>query len=161
MKNGEERQYADEVVLGVIASSGARSLIVGRRALIILGLPVMTGDYDLWVHTDDIEKLNAAFDALDHIPNKSAEQARATGRYIIENGERIDVLVARFATTKDGVRLSFDDAWSRRQPIEIAPALTVALPSIQDLITTKLWSARPKDLADKQLLEALARKQQP
>lgn len=155
VKNDE---YDDEDVLGAIASSGARVLIIGRRALIILGLPVMTNDYDLWIHIDDIERLNAAFGPLDHFPSKAPEAARQTGRYVLENGERIDVLVARFASTKDGAtRLSFDEAWERRQEVEVNPGVSIALPSIADLITTKRWSARQKDIADIQLLEALRR----
>jgi hypothetical protein len=32
-----------------IAQSGARALLIGRRALVALGLPVLTADYDcLW-----------------------------------------------------------------------------------------------------------------
>jgi hypothetical protein len=36
-----------------LSRSGARVLLIGRRALIALGLPVLTADYDLWVHIDD------------------------------------------------------------------------------------------------------------
>lgn len=157
MKNDE---YDDADVLGALAASGARALIIGRKALIILGLPVMTNDYDLWIHIDDIEKLNEAFARLDHFPSKTPDAARQTGRYVLENGERIDVLVARFASTKDGTtRLDFDVAWSRRQFVEIATGLSVALPSVSDLITTKRWSARQKDIGDIQLLETLLREE--
>ena len=49
----------DEVVFfSAIEKSGARTLLIGRRALILLGIPVLTADYDLWVHIDDIESLN-------------------------------------------------------------------------------------------------------
>jgi hypothetical protein len=33
-----------------IAASGARALLIGRRALIALGLPLLTGDYGFWIH---------------------------------------------------------------------------------------------------------------
>jgi hypothetical protein len=154
----ENNEYEDADVLGALAASGTRALVIGRKALIILGLPVMTNDYDLWVHIDDIEKLNEAFAPLDHFPSKSPADARKSGRYLLENGERIDVLVARFASTKDGTtRLDFDAAWRRRQMVEVGPGITVALPSITDLIITKRWSARQKDLGDIQLLETLLR----
>jgi hypothetical protein len=29
--------------------SGARALLIGRRALVLLGLPVLTADYDFWL----------------------------------------------------------------------------------------------------------------
>lgn len=153
----ENTEHDDEEILGAVASSGARVLIIGRKALIILGLPVMTNDYDFWVHIDDIEKLNAAFFPLDHVPNKTPDAARKTGRYVLENGEHIDVMVARAASTRDGTRLDFDEAWGRRQVLEAGAGITVALPSIADLIITKMWSARAKDIGDIQLLETLRR----
>lgn len=42
-----------------IAASGARAVLIGRRALIALGLPVLTRDYDFWIAADDAERLNA------------------------------------------------------------------------------------------------------
>ena len=30
--------------------SGARAVLIGRRALVAYGLPVLTADYDLWLH---------------------------------------------------------------------------------------------------------------
>jgi hypothetical protein len=39
-----------------ISESGARALLIGRRALVVLGLPVLTADYDFWVHGDDAGK---------------------------------------------------------------------------------------------------------
>ena len=42
-----------------IGESGARALLIGRRALVALGLPVLTADYDFWVHPEDIALFNA------------------------------------------------------------------------------------------------------
>lgn len=42
----------------------------------------MASDYDLWVHFDDVETLNAAMAALDLEPNHPAPEARARGRYV-------------------------------------------------------------------------------
>jgi hypothetical protein len=55
-----------------------------------------------------------------------------------------------------GEKLSFDDAWLRRQTVRCGTA-DVALPSIDDLITTKRRSMREKDVVDIQLIEALRR----
>jgi hypothetical protein len=38
----------------------ARVLLIRRKAMVLLGLPVATYDYDRWIHFDDIEKLNDA-----------------------------------------------------------------------------------------------------
>jgi hypothetical protein len=141
---------------GAIAASGARVLLIGRRAMIALGLPVATYDYDLWVHIDDIERLNGALAQLDHHPNRTPAEARVRGRYVLENGEHIDVMVARAQTAKDGERLSFDDAWQRKVAVPFA-GIVVHVPCIEDLIRTKRWAMRAKDVADIQLLEMLRR----
>src|SRR5262245_13018414 len=64
---------------GALERSGARVLLIGRRALVALGIPVGTFDYDLWAHVDDIPLLNGVAAEFDLVPNKTPEQARATG----------------------------------------------------------------------------------
>jgi len=156
----EARGFSDEDFFRAIAVSEARVLLIGRRALILLGAPVMTADYDLWVHIDDIEKLNLALGPLDHVANRTPAEARQVGRYVLENDERVDILVARSASTPEGQALSFDAAWSRRRMVVALPDVAIALPCLEDLITTKRWGSRPKDLLDIQYLEALRAKGQ-
>lgn len=96
-----------------VMASGARALLIGRRALVTLGIPVMTADYDYWIHIDDIEMFNGAFEPLGFVPNRTPEEARARGRYVLEGGEQIEVLVARSATSPEGHTVGFDDAWAR------------------------------------------------
>jgi hypothetical protein len=43
-----------------LKASEARVMLIGRRALIAYGIPVLTAAYDLWVHRDDVERLNGA-----------------------------------------------------------------------------------------------------
>lgn len=139
----------------VIALSGVRALLIGRRALVALGIPVLTGDYDFWLHIDDIAGFNAAVEPLALLPTRTPEEARLRGRYALENDERVDLLVARSVPTVDGVRVAFDEVWPRRQRLEIAPGVDIALPALDDLILTKRFGGRPKDLEDIRLLEAL------
>jgi hypothetical protein len=147
--------FDEEEFFGTIARSGARVLLIGRRALVALGAPLLTADYDLWVHGDDIEALNGALGLLDLRPDHQPEAARRRGRYVLEGPEHVDVLVARAATTKDGVTLAFDDAWERRQRLPYSPSVSLALPSIEDLILTKRWAMRERDLPDIRFLEKL------
>lgn len=149
--------FSDEDFFRAIIASCARVLLIGRRALVTLGAPVMPADYDLWVHIDDIEKLNAVFEPLGHMPNRTPTDARLAGRYFIENGERVDVLVARASSGANSPALSFDEAWSRRERVDLGRGLAVDLPCIDDLIATKRWAARAKDLIDVQSLEGLRR----
>lgn len=150
-----EEPFDEELFFASIAHGGARALLIGRRALIALGLPVFTSDYDLWLHIDDIERLNASLDPRGFVPSRSPEEARARGRYVLEDTEHVDVLVARVVPTVEGVRVAFDDVWERRQRLEFAPGTEIALPSLDDLILTKRFGARPRDLDDIRLLEVL------
>ncbi len=142
-----------------IAASGARALLIGRRALVALGIPVLTADYDFWLHIDDIASFNAAVEPQGLFPTRTPDEARGRGRYVLENDERVDVLVARTVPTVDGVRVSFDDVWSRRRPLEVAVGVAVAVPALDDLILTKRFGGRPKDLEDIRLLEALRKEE--
>ncbi|MEW6320373.1 MAG: hypothetical protein AB1635_04720 [Acidobacteriota bacterium] len=45
--------------------------------------------------------------------------------------------------------------WGRRRDVELAPGVRVSLPCLDDLILTKRFARRPKDLEDIRMLEAL------
>ena len=147
--------FQESKFFAAIAASGARALLIGRRALVVLGLPVLTRDYDYWLHADDIALFNEAVEDFGLFPNRSAEESRASGRYVLENDEKVDVLVARIVFTVDRVRVAFDEIWARRQTINIDGHAKVAIPSLNDLILTKRFSARPKDAEDIRMLEVL------
>lgn len=137
-----------------VESSGARALLIGRRAMVVLGLPVLTADYDFWVHSEDIEKLNAAAAPFDLEPNRMPNEARRNGRYVLENDEHVDVLVSATRTTVDGLEVRFENLWSRRLSVDVGAA-KVFIPSVDDLILTKRIGGRPKDAEDIRLLQRL------
>lgn len=154
----EGAQHDDTDILVALATSGARLLLIGRRAVIAHGIPVVTADYDVWIHIDDIDVLNAAMAKLEYVPNYAPDEARKRGRYVLENSEHIDVLVARANSTPAGVSLDFDTAWGRREALPIAGGTTINLPCLADLITTKEWGGRARDIADIEHLAALRKK---
>ena len=154
-------EFYDEDFFRAVRASGARVLLIGRRALVALGAPVLTSDYDVWVHFDDVERLNAAFAPLDHFPNHPPDEARRRGRYVLENGQRIDVMLARSKAGPDGAVLSFDEAWRDRQTLDVGAGLTVDLPSLPHLVATKRWGMRPRDLADIEWLTLLRKGSDP
>lgn len=138
-----------------IANSGARVVMIGRRALIAMGMPVLTRDYDFWIPADDAQKLNDALRPLEMYPTRSPAEARANGRYVIEGDEHADVLVARAVGTIDGTMVMFEDIWQRRVEIEVAPGVRLAVPSIDDFILTKKFAARARDADDIRWLQRL------
>jgi hypothetical protein len=104
--------------------------------------------FNFWIHRDDAEKLNA-------VANRTPDEARRSGRYVLENGEHVDVLLARAVQSKATSELvSFDDVWARRRELVYAPGIRIAVPTIPDLIRTKQWALRDRDIADIRLLEA-------
>ena len=121
-----------------IQQSGARALLIGRRALVLLGLPVLTAVAPFGLH-----------------PTKTADEARRTGRYALENDEHVDVLVARSVPTIGGGTVEFEVLWDRRRTIGLSDGVSVTVPTIDDLILTKRIASRPKDLEDIRLLEIL------
>ena len=152
MRGGE---FDEASFFGAIHQSGARALLIGRRALVLLGLPVLTADYDFWVNIDDIAVFNAAAAHCDLLPTVPPEIARQRGRYALENDEHVDVLVVRAVTTVDSVRVAFEDVWAARRPVSVAAGVDVQLPGIDDLILTKRFADRPRDLEDIRLLRIL------
>ena len=138
-----------------IGDSGARALLIGRRALVALGLPVLTADYDFWVHPNDIESFNAAAIPFGLVPSHTPDEARNRGCYVLENDEHVDVIVARSVTTVDGEKVLIEDLWTRRLVLPLAPDASLAIPCLDDLLTTKRFGRRPKDLEDIRLLLAL------
>ena len=145
-------------LFAAVARSRARVLLIGRRALVALGLPVLTADYDFWLHTDDLEAFNAALAPLGMLPNRSPAEARSLGRYVLENGEHIAVIVARELRALSGETLEFEQAWQRKQSLEISDSIQVAMPGLDDLVTKRV-AMRPKDQEDIRLLEALRTRQ--
>ena len=144
-----------------VAASDARSVLIGRRALVVLGFPVLTADYDFWMHIDDIECFNELVAPFGITPAHSPEEARRRGRYALENDEHIDVLVARAVPTVEGQRVAFDDVWERRRWVPLTTDVAVCLPSHADLILTKRFAARPKDLEDIRLLSVIGPEDEP
>src|SRR5712691_3018637 len=139
-------EFDETTLFRSIQDSGAHALLIGRRALVLLGLPVLTADYDFWIAMDDIRAFNSAAEQCHLVPTHDADLARKRGRYVLENDERVDVLVARAVPTVEGLSVAFDDVWTRRRPVPIAPGIEVQLPAIDDLILTKQFGKRPKDL---------------
>ncbi len=152
MQGGE---FDEVAFFRAIHESGARALLIGRRALVLLGLPVLTADYDFWIGIDDIAVFNNAVAPCGLLPTHASDSARRRGRYAVENDEHVDVLVARSITTVDGIDVAFEAVWSRRQTVALGAGVDVQIPAREDLILTKRFADRPKDLEDIRLLRAL------
>jgi hypothetical protein len=150
----EPSRFDEVEFFRAVEASKARALLIGRRALVLLGLPVLTADYDFWLAIDDIVIFNDAAAGFDLQPTVTAESARGRGRYALENDEHVDVLVARSLSTVDGQPIEFDRVWARRQAAHV-DGVTVWIPSLDDLILLKQVVPRAKDIEDIRLLRIL------
>jgi hypothetical protein len=148
-------EFDEAAFFRAIADSGVRALLIGRRALIALGLPVMTRDYDFWLAADECARFNDAVRSLGLYPTRTPEEARQHGRYVVEGDEHVDVLIARAVSTVDGIMVAFEDVWTRRVMLTLGAGAEVPIPSIDDLILTKKFGARPRDADDIRWLEQL------
>ena len=155
-------EFDEALFFSAISVSGLRALLIGRRALIALGIPVMTADYDFWIHIDDIERFNAEALLFELIPDGTPLEARRSGRYRLQNDELVDVLVARSVPGPDGP-LVFDDVWSRRNRLggdDGGRSISICVPSLEDLIASKRIGSRPKDAEDVRLLQQLRKQRE-
>ena len=150
-----EAPFDELLFFDALQRSRARVLLIGRRALILLGAPVMIQGYDLWIDADAAPSLHGLAATFGLYPNRAPEDARKVGRYVLEGDERIDVLVANGVSTTEGAHVRFDDVWTRRHAIWLDDHLRVELPCLDDLIATKRFASRPKDLEDIRYLELL------
>src|SRR6185295_6266092 len=138
-----------------VQESGARALLIGRRALVLLGIPVLTAGYDFWIAGDDITRFNDACSPFGFAPAHAPHEAQRKGRYVLENDEHIDVLVAESVQTVDGQIVEFEQVWRNRKSIEVRRGLYIRLPTVEDLILTKQFVAHAQDLEDIRLLRLL------
>ena len=138
--NVQASAFDERAFFHAISRSGARALLIGRRALIALGLPVMTRDYDYWLHHEDARLFNDALRPLELFPTRTPDEARQNGRYVVEGDEHVDVLVARAVSTVDGVMVEFDHVWSSRTYLDLVDGATIAVPALDDLILTKRFA---------------------
>jgi len=68
--------FDEELFFRAVGSSGVCALLIGRRALIALGLPLLTRDYDFWIHIDDIARFNEVAEPFELYPDRTPEEAR-------------------------------------------------------------------------------------
>lgn len=129
-------------------------ILVGGYAVIYHGYIRTTGDMDVWVrptHENKI-KLLKVFESLDFDPAGIRQIGEMDFSDVVvfhigDEPERID-----FLTKIQG--LQFDDAWDRRQFLEIESYHFPFL-HLNDLITNKLLAGRHRDLDDVEQLKKI------
>lgn len=149
-------QFVDEVraFLRAAQEHGVRLLLVDGGAVNFHGYQRHSADIDLWIDTapENFSRLIAALRSLGYELNEFPPTVlRSEQNVSIKISPDMEIeLITRF-----NPGCTFDEAWARGDVAELAgtPVAHYRVLNYDDLITSKLRSARPKDLLDVQELQ--------
>jgi hypothetical protein len=136
-----------------------RYLIIGRRAVILYGGPVLTGDNDIWIHTSDRRKalsfLAEEFD-LELSHPVDTKRPIVTG---FSGMKKYDLFFQRSARNIENERIEFDECYRNSVLVEDpSKSIYFRVPSIDDLI--RLKKIRKPNVRDAQDIEYLLQAKQ-
>jgi predicted nucleotidyltransferase len=137
-------------LIGLFQSHGVEFLVVGAHALALHSRPRFTEDLDLFLRNsrENAERLKSALVEFGiGMRDEAVEQFETGERSIIVLGNKpaqVDLL-----NFLDGV--DFQEAWDRKVTGNLGGHI-VSFIGLEDYITTKRASGRPRDLADLQHL---------
>lgn len=126
-----------------------RYLIIGRRAAVLYGAPVLTADYDFWIDAADRTRV------LDYFINKDCslpepEDSLKPVVQVYAGPSKIDLFFHRSIRNVEGDLIEFATCYENAT-IKEDPDLDIffRIPSIDDLIKTKkIRKENVKDLQD-------------
>ena len=132
-------------MLSALSAAQAEFLIVGAHALAAHGIVRATGDLDIWVRPtpDNAERVWQALRQFGAPLDQITREELAIDDIVFQIGvppHRIDILTSISA-------VEFAEAWATRTLIEVE-GLSVPVLSRTHMITNKVASGRPRDLAD-------------
>jgi hypothetical protein len=152
MKQEKELKFFD--LIRTFNHQKIRYLIIGRRAVILYGGPVLTADTDLWVHPEDKKRvLSLLLDKLgleiSHSPN--TKKPIVSG---FSGLKKFDFFFQKSVRNIEGETIEFEDCYQnsiiRKDPTE---NVNFRIPFIDDLI--RLKKIRKPNVKDEQDIEYL------
>ena len=128
---------------------GIKHLIIGRRAVVLYGAPVLTADYDFWIDLNEKDKVLAYF-ADKGCTFPDSEESRKPIVQVYAGPKKIDLFFHDAIRNLEGDLIEFGSCY-RRATIKEDPEQEIFfyIPSIDDLIKTKkIRKENVKDLQD-------------
>ncbi len=131
-----------------------RYLVIGRRAVILYGGPVLTGDTDLWIHAEDKRAVLSL--VLDKFGLELSESADTQKPIVsgFSGMKKIDFFFQKSAKNFEDQVIDFEDCYKnstlKEDPKE---GISFRIPSIDDLI--RLKKIRKPNIKDVQDIEYL------
>ncbi|MEW6668603.1 MAG: hypothetical protein AB1512_25605 [Thermodesulfobacteriota bacterium] len=133
---------------------GIRHLLIGRRAVILYGGPVLTGDNDIWIHTADREK---ALTLLEADLGFELSHPADTKRPIVtafSGMKKYDLFFHKTSRNTEGETVRFEECYRNAVLIEEpSEDISFRVPSIDDLV--RLKKIRKPNAKDEQDIEYL------
>ena len=152
MKLGKEIKFLE--LVRVLNHHKIRYLIIGRRAVILYGGPVLTADHDIWLHPEDKKKaLSLLSEKLDFELSHPPDTKRpiVTG---FSGTKKYDLFFQRSVKNIENETIEFEGCYKNSTVLE-APEENISfrIPSIDDLI--RLKKIRKSNIKDAQDIEYL------
>ena len=152
IKTENEIEFLD--LLREFDRRGIRFLIIGRRAVVLHGAPVLTADYDLWIHPEYKKKtLSFLSDDLDF----ELSQPPETRKLVVTafcGRKKYDLFFHRSVRTIESETVDFDECYRNSVVREgTSEQVRFCIPSIDDLI--RLKKIRKPNAKDQQDIEYL------
>jgi hypothetical protein len=130
-----------------------RYLIIGRRAVVLYGAPVLTGDYDFWIDSKDRLKVLRYFVEKGCTLSNSEQSAKPIV-HAFAGPKKIDLFFHKAIRNRDGQLIDFESCYGRATIKEdVDQSISFPIPSIDDLISMK--KIREKNVKDLQDIEYL------
>lgn len=146
-------------VIGRFNRLGIRYLIIGRRAVVLYGAPVLTGDHDIWIHSEDRKRtLGLLAEELGFELSHPVDTKRpiVTG---FSGMKKYDLFFHRSARNIENERVEFEECYENSVLIEDPrKGVFFRIPSIDDLIRMK--KIRKPNVKDEQDIEYLLKAKQ-
>ncbi len=128
-------------LLKLLSQRRIRYLLIGRWAVAQHGAPVVTADYDLWLHPSNrrrfFQLLETVFDA--ELPDPGQRNRPLVTAYV--GPDKIDCFSPKKIVNDEGEELVFDQVYARAE-IKKNPKehLSIRVPNIDDLIALKKFT---------------------
>ncbi|QAA82933.1 hypothetical protein EI546_14940 [Aequorivita sp. H23M31] len=140
------------------AKHKVRMLMVGGGAVNFHGYQRHSADVDFWIDisSDNFKRLIQVFKEMDYEIEDFPQEVKDQKQNISVKFSPVDLdleLITNFSVNK-----SFDDAYERSKVVKLErnkAELVWRVISLEDLLTSKIKSGRPKDLLDVQQLQKI------
>lgn len=136
-----------------------RYLIIGRRAVILYGGPVLTADTDFWIHPEDKKRvLSSVLDKMGLEISDSPDTKRPIVS-AFSGLKKYDFFFQKSVRNIEGETIEFDDCYQKSVfKKDSKENISFRIPSIDDLI--RLKKIRKPNIKDEQDIEYLIKAKQ-